>query len=212
MVPRTRRFPLWIKAAAAGCVAGGALAAPLLAQDVAVRAARPEPIEAQSAERLNPMIALHERGLPVFGVTHSAIVARRGRRGGPPGGADPSAAPLPQPVLADAARETLAYGMSDFEYNSYSPASAERFLGYVAALIAAGGSTRDQAGFDAAVADIIAACRELDVPCGYPANNPTDVEKLMGEGHSVFIMQRRNQDGFDAVETGRKLSGRPLHP
>ena len=40
MVPRTRRFPLWIKAVAAGWVAGGAATAPLCAQDVILQAAR----------------------------------------------------------------------------------------------------------------------------------------------------------------------------
>ena len=31
---------------------------------------------AQGPDRINPMIALHERGLPVFGVTHPPIVGR----------------------------------------------------------------------------------------------------------------------------------------
>ena len=42
---------------------------------------------AQSPGRINPMIALHERGLPVFGVTHPPIVAP-GRRPGPAPGAN----------------------------------------------------------------------------------------------------------------------------
>ncbi len=37
---------------------------------------------AQGTDRINPMIALHERGLPVFGVTHPAIVTGRGPGGG----------------------------------------------------------------------------------------------------------------------------------
>src|SRR4051812_105547 len=37
---------------------------------------------AQSAERLNPVIALQEKGLPVFGISHPAIM--RGGRGGRP--------------------------------------------------------------------------------------------------------------------------------
>ena len=56
----------------------------------------------------------------------------------------------------------------------------------------------------------IAACREFQVPCSYPANNPTDIERLMGMGYTVFTMQRRNQGAFDAVETGRRRAGRPL--
>jgi 2-keto-3-deoxy-L-rhamnonate aldolase RhmA len=96
---------------------------------------------AQSPNRINPMIALHERGLPVFGVTHPPIVA---------GGRGPNSAaantPAPQlPSLVEAARETMAYRFSDFAYDNYSSASAERFLGYMGALLAAGGSAREHA-------------------------------------------------------------------
>lgn len=98
---------------------------------------------AQSPQRINPMIALHERGLPVFGVTHPAIVAAgRGPRGA--AGAT-AAAPAPLPSLADAARETMAYRFSDFAYDNYSSANAERFRGYMDAMIAAGGSVREHA-------------------------------------------------------------------
>lgn len=98
---------------------------------------------AQGPHRLNPMIALHEQGLPVFGVTHPPIVAA-GR--GPSGAAEANAAaPAPLPSLADAARETMAYRFSDFAYDNYSPASADRFLGYMGAMIAAGGSAREHA-------------------------------------------------------------------
>src|SRR5262245_46970929 len=74
--------------------------------------------------RLNPMIALHEKNLPVFGVTHPAISAGGGRggRGGQPGANNPAAAgnaapaapqtPPPQPVLTEVAKETMAYKFS----------------------------------------------------------------------------------------------------
>jgi 2-keto-3-deoxy-L-rhamnonate aldolase RhmA len=311
-------------------------------------------VSQQARERLNPMIALHEKGLPVLGVTHPGITAGRGRGGGG-GAADPSAAPPAAPVLADVARETLGYRLADFQYNSYSPQSAERFKGYMEAIIAQKGSmrehafiskvpivhgnvapaqtriieqlnaghagvfmqqvetaeevrqaiaamrfrskggirpdtgialaaaywglspaqyleradvwplnpngelvvyaivesragianvreiarepgvasivvgagtlggvftttnadgqrARDQAGFDAAIASIVAACKEFKVACGYPANNPADIERLMGMGFTVFTMQSRNQAAFDAVATGRRLSGRPMTP
>ncbi len=71
-----------------------------------------------------------------------------------------------------------------------------------------GERVRDQEGFDAAVAQILQACKEFDKSCGYPANNATDVEELMAEGWDFFIMQRRNQDAFDAVEAGRRIGGR----
>jgi 4-hydroxy-2-oxoheptanedioate aldolase len=71
-----------------------------------------------------------------------------------------------------------------------------------------GERVRDQEGFDAAVAQILAACKEFEKSCGYPANNPAEVEALMNDGWDFFIMQRRNQDAFDAVVAGRQLSGR----
>jgi 2-keto-3-deoxy-L-rhamnonate aldolase RhmA len=308
--------------------------------------------QAQSPLRLNPMIALLEKGLPVFGVTHPAITAGRGGRGGNPAPPANAGEPAPLPSLSDAARETVAYRFADFQYNSYSPASAERFMGYMAAILAAGGSmkthafiskipivhdnpeaaaariveqlnaghagvmmqevesalevrqaiaamrfrskggtrpeegtglaaaywsltpaeyrqkadvwpinpngelvlwaiiesregiakvreiaavpgvtvlivgagtlggvfsttnaegqrTRDQAGFDAAVAAVLAACKEFKRTCSHPANNPAEIERLMNQGFKVFTMQSRNQNAFDAVDTGRRLGGRP---
>jgi hypothetical protein len=101
----------------------------------------------QGKTRLNPMIALLEQGLPVFGITHPAISAgQRGRGSREAGGAGQTATPASlQPVLADVAQETLAYKLGDFQYNSYSPASAERFMGYMAAISAAGGSVKTHA-------------------------------------------------------------------
>ncbi|MEX2282693.1 MAG: aldolase/citrate lyase family protein [Gemmatimonadota bacterium] len=75
-----------------------------------------------------------------------------------------------------------------------------------------GRRVRDQAGFDAGVAAILAACKEFKKSCGYPANNPADVAKLMKDGWDFLIMQRRDQAAFDAVLTGRRLSGRPITP
>jgi len=73
-----------------------------------------------------------------------------------------------------------------------------------------GTRVRDQVGFDAAVAAVLSACKEFKRPCSHPANNPAEIERLMGMGFSVFTMQSRNQAAFEAVETGRRLSGRPL--
>jgi 4-hydroxy-2-oxoheptanedioate aldolase len=73
---------------------------------------------------------------------------------------------------------------------------------------AAGERVLDQEGFDEAVATILAACKEFGKACGYPANNPAEVEALMADGWDFFIMQRRNQDAFDAVLAGHRLSGR----
>lgn len=73
-----------------------------------------------------------------------------------------------------------------------------------------GERVRDQEGFDAAVAEILAACKEARKACGYPANNPAEVEALMADGWDYLIMQRRDQDAFDAVMTLRRLSGRSV--
>jgi 4-hydroxy-2-oxoheptanedioate aldolase len=313
----------------------------------------PSLLEAQSTGRLNPMIALHEQRLPVFGITHPQITAGRGGGGrGGGGGAQP--APAAQPIdLAAKAQETLAYKMADFQYSS---AGAQAFMPYLDELIKAGGSarthafiektgvynrnaqqstqrihdqlnaghvgimteavesaqeirdviaamrftskggtrpetgiakaaaywgmteaqykekadvwpinpngelivwaivesrtglekvreiaatpgvgvlwagagtlggvftpqnpdgtrgTRDEAGFNAAIASILAACKEFNVPCGYPASNPADIERLMAQGWSVFVMQSRNENGFAAIEAGRRLSGRSTMP
>jgi 2-keto-3-deoxy-L-rhamnonate aldolase RhmA len=292
------------------------------------------------------MIALHERGLAVFGITHPAIVAGRGF-----GNAAPPATPAPLPSLADAAKDTVAYRLSDFAYDSYSPANADRFRDYMQAVLAAGGSARehafiskvpiihtdpaaatariveqlnaghvgvmmqevesadevrtalaamrfvskggtrpdanvgiapaywklseaeyrqkadpwplnkngelvlwaiveskkgianireiaqvpgltvivvgagtlggvysttgadgqrvrDQVGFDAGVSAILSACKEFKVPCSHPANNPDEITSLMSRGFTVFTMQRRDQAGFDAITTGRKIAHR----
>lgn len=86
------------------------------------------------------------------------------------------------------------------------PGVGQVFVGYGTL----GGVFRDDpAGREAAAATILAACKEYRVPCGFPSNNSADMEKRMGEGWTVHIMQRRDTAGFGAVETGRKLGKRP---
>jgi len=72
----------------------------------------------------------------------------------------------------------------------------------------AGERVRDDASFDAAVSAILTACKNANKSCGYPANTPAEVEALMAAGWDFLIMQRRDQDAFDAVETGLRISGR----
>jgi 2-keto-3-deoxy-L-rhamnonate aldolase RhmA len=72
--------------------------------------------------------------------------------------------------------------------------------------------TRDQAAYDAGIQQILDACKATNVPCGYPANNPAEVQDLMAKGYKFFIMQQRNQASFDAVLKGRELSNRPMTP
>ena len=66
----------------------------------------------------------------------------------------------------------------------------------------------DPEGREAAAAQILAACKEVKKPCGFPTNNVAEMEQRMKEGWTVHIMQRRDTAAFAAIETGRKLSGR----
>jgi 4-hydroxy-2-oxoheptanedioate aldolase len=314
--------------------------------------------QTQPADRMNRMIPLIQKKLPVLGVNNPAYAPRGGGgggrgRGGAAGAAATTPTPAPAPiVIADVAKETVAYTLGDYVLNSFSPNTVEQYREYMKAIVAAGGSARthpfvakipimhgreaettqrlidqlnegqvgvemqevetveevdqavaamrfvskggmrpesgferaaaywgmtpaqylqkadvwplnpngelllgviieskagianaraiaahpavavvtagagtlggvfstpdstgrrvrDQAGFDAGVAAILAACKEYKKSCGYPANNPADVEKLMKDGWDFLIMQRRDQAAFDAVLTGRRLSGRP---
>jgi hypothetical protein len=62
-------------------------------------------VTAQKIDRMNPIIAAQEKGEPIFGIAHPAIMAGRGRGGSP----DPSAPPPPPIDLVAAARDTVAY-------------------------------------------------------------------------------------------------------
>jgi len=64
----------------------------------------------------------------------------------------------------------------------------------------------DEAGWEAAIQQVLAACKEFSVPCGYPANEK-DIEMRMKQGFSVFVMNWGDA-GFRTVDLGRKLSGR----
>lgn len=85
------------------------------------------------------------------------------------------------------------------------PGVAQMFAGYGTL----GGVFRgDAPGREAAAMKILAACKEFKIPCGFPVNNPAEMEQRQKEGWSVFIMQRRDDAAFAAVETGRKFGGR----
>lgn len=297
----------------------------------------PSAASAQQADRLNPIIALQEKGLPVFGISHPAIM-RRGPRPGAPAPATPPA-PQPEIVLSDVAKETVGYKRADYVFTS---GTSDTFLKYLDEIGAAGGSARthpfsakigiwhadpaavnsaiirqlnaghmhvsaeavesaqevrdvikamrfaskggtrpdtglaaaakywgvsvdqykqradvwpinkrgellvsviiesreglakvreivgepgvgqvfvgygtlggvfrgDSAGREMAAAQVLAACKEFKVPCGFPTNTPAEMERRMGEGWTVHIIQRRDEAGMGAIETGRKLSGR----
>jgi len=64
----------------------------------------------------------------------------------------------------------------------------------------------DEAAWEASIQKVLAACKEFNVPCGYPAN-ANDIEMRMKQGFSVFVMNWGDQ-GFQAIEIGKKAAGR----
>jgi 4-hydroxy-2-oxoheptanedioate aldolase len=71
---------------------------------------------------------------------------------------------------------------------------------------AAGERVVDMVAWENAIQQVLAACKEFNVPCGFPAN-ANDIELRMTQGFSVFVMNWGDA-GFKAVETGRKAAGR----
>jgi 4-hydroxy-2-oxoheptanedioate aldolase len=64
----------------------------------------------------------------------------------------------------------------------------------------------DEQGWESAIQQVLAACKEFDVPCGYPAT-AADIEMRMKQGFSVFIINW-GEPGFRAIEIGRRAAGR----
>ena len=64
----------------------------------------------------------------------------------------------------------------------------------------------DERGWEGAIQQVLAACKEFNVACGFPAN-PNDIEMRMKQGFSVFVMNW-GEAGFKTVDMGRRLSGR----
>jgi 4-hydroxy-2-oxoheptanedioate aldolase len=60
----------------------------------------------------------------------------------------------------------------------------------------------DQAAWEAAIQQVLAACKEFDVPCGFPAG-PDDIEMRMAQGFRVFVMGWGDA-GFRAINIGRR--------
>ena len=64
----------------------------------------------------------------------------------------------------------------------------------------------DEAAWEASIQKVLAACKEFNVPCGYPAT-PNDIEMRMKQGFSVFVMNW-GDPGFEAIKIGKKAAGR----
>ncbi len=71
---------------------------------------------------------------------------------------------------------------------------------------AAGQRVLDEAAWEGAIQQVLSACKEFNVPCGYPAT-ATDIEKRIQQGFSVFIISW-GEAGFKAVDIGKKATGR----
>jgi 4-hydroxy-2-oxoheptanedioate aldolase len=71
---------------------------------------------------------------------------------------------------------------------------------------AEGKRTTDTEGWEKAIQQVLAACKEFNVPCGYPATE-NDIETRIQQGFSVFIMNW-GDPGFRAVDIGRRVTGR----
>jgi len=72
---------------------------------------------------------------------------------------------------------------------------------------ASGKRVFDEAGWEAAIQSVLAACKEFNVACGYPAGL-NDIERRMAQGFRVFVIGW-GESGFQTVALGRKLAGRP---
>jgi len=64
----------------------------------------------------------------------------------------------------------------------------------------------DEEGWENAIQQVLSACKEFDIPCGFPAG-PDDIEMRMQQGFSVFVMSWGDA-GFRTVDIGRRAAGR----
>jgi 4-hydroxy-2-oxoheptanedioate aldolase len=64
----------------------------------------------------------------------------------------------------------------------------------------------DQAAWENAIQQVLSACKEFNVACGYPAS-PDDIEMRMKQGFSVFVMNWGDA-GFKAIDIGRRVANR----
>jgi 4-hydroxy-2-oxoheptanedioate aldolase len=64
----------------------------------------------------------------------------------------------------------------------------------------------DQVAWEKAIQQVLSACKEFKIACGYPAN-PDDIEMRMKQGFSVFVMGW-GEPGFKAIEIGRRVANR----
>lgn len=80
-------------------------------------------------------------------------------------------------------------------------------LGGVFSTMVDGKRVRDDAAWEAAIQQVLAACKEFKKPCGYPVNE-NDVETRFQQGFNFGILQAFNDAAFRAIAKGRSISGR----
>lgn len=61
--------------------------------------------------------------------------------------------------------------------------------------------------WEAAIQQVLSACKEFNVPCGFPSNTPEDMEMRYKQGFRVFVANW-GDNGFKMVNHGLEVSGR----
>lgn len=69
-----------------------------------------------------------------------------------------------------------------------------------------GARTVDMVAWEAAIQQVLGACKANKIACGFPAN-ASDIETRMTQGFNVFVMNWGDA-GRKTVEAGRRLAGR----
>jgi 4-hydroxy-2-oxoheptanedioate aldolase len=70
-----------------------------------------------------------------------------------------------------------------------------------------GRRVRDNVAWENSIPQVLSACKEFNVPCGYPANDSTMMQQRMKEGFTVFITGW-GETGFKAIDVGKRVGGR----
>jgi 2-keto-3-deoxy-L-rhamnonate aldolase RhmA len=73
---------------------------------------------------------------------------------------------------------------------------------------ATGRRVRDDAAWEAAIQQVLSACKEFNVPCGFPANTPDVMELRAKQGFSVFVSSW-GDNGFATIDAGHQGRRQP---
>ena len=67
----------------------------------------------------------------------------------------------------------------------------------------------DPEAWEKAQQTVLAACKEFNVNCGFPASTPEVLEMRMKQGFNVFVLQGWNEQAFNTIAHARRLGERP---